>query len=56
MTLGDFLKRVDIERDKDKMLILSDHIGWINIDYISNDKDFIEIYPDTIGSLFSSDR
>ena len=32
MTLNDFLKRVDLEQDKDKMLIYRDGKGWTNIE------------------------
>lgn len=37
MTLNDFLKRVDIERDKDKMIIYKEGEGWTNIDLQVNE-------------------
>ena len=32
MTLGDFLKRVDVEKDKNKMILLDLGEGWSNED------------------------
>ena len=55
MTLNDFLKRVDIERDKDKMLLHSDGIGWSNVEIQINDCDII-ISPCKENSSFSSDK
>ena len=42
MTLKDFLKRVDIEKDGDKMILLDLGEGWSNIS-MSNNK-FEPIY------------
>lgn len=55
MTLKDFLKRVDINNDKDKMLIWSNGIGWSNLE-IEVDENVIRLLPDKSNSPFSSDR
>ena len=57
MTLNDFLKRIDIEKDKDKMLIHynADGIGWSNLE-IEVCENEIRLLSDKIGSPFSSDR
>lgn len=54
MTLKDFLRRVKLG-DLDKMLILSDGIGWSNVD-IEMDECTIKILPDKSNSPFSSDK
>ena len=46
MTLKDFLKRVDIERDGDKMILLDWGEGWSNIDMSNNEFEPIYIKPD----------
>lgn len=33
MTLKDLLKRIDIERDEDKMFIFREDIGWDNVNF-----------------------
>lgn len=57
MTLSDLLRRVDLTKDKDKMLIYKfpDDIGWDNVD-VKITNTTIEILPDKSGSPFSSDR
>lgn len=57
MTLSDLLRRVDLAKDKDKMLIYKfpDDIGWANVD-VKITNTTIEISPDKSGSPFSSDR
>lgn len=57
MTLSDLLRRVDLAKDKDKMLIYEfpDDIGWDNVD-VKITNTTIEILPDKSGSPFSSDR
>lgn len=55
MTLNDFLKRVDIEKCKDKILIWSDGIGWSNIEIEISEND-IKILPCKDNSPFSSDN
>ena len=62
MTLNDFLKRVDIEKDGDKMLLHCEYfwdngerkLGWDNVD-IEIVGDEIRVLPDG-GSPFSSDK
>lgn len=56
MTVNDFLKRIDIEKDKDKMIIISDGVGWTNLDHLSIKENSIELYPQTDNGPFSSDR
>ena len=53
MTVGDFLKRIDPEKDKDKMLILDDGEGWSNIE-ISKGESKIVIRADC-SSPFSDE-
>ncbi len=57
MTLNDFLKRIDREKDKDKMLIHynADGIGWSNLEIEICDNE-IKLLPDKNDSPFSSDR
>lgn len=57
MTLNDFLKRIDIEKDKDKMLIHynADGIGWSNLE-IKVCETEIKLLPDKCNSPFSSDK
>ena len=56
MTLGDLLKRVGSdEKSREKMLILTDGIGWCNIK-IEELNGIIYIMPDKINSPFSSDN
>ena len=42
VTLGDLLKRVDIEKDKDKMILLDCGDGWANLTMTNN--EFEPIY------------
>ena len=46
MTLGDFLKRVDIEKDKDKMICIDFGDGWSNCSVTNNENEPIYIIPD----------
>lgn len=46
MTLGDFLKRVDIEKDKDKMICIDFGDGWSNCSMTNNENEPIYIIPD----------
>lgn len=46
MTLGDFLKRVDIEKDKDKMILIDFGEGWSNISMSNNELEPIYIRAD----------
>ena len=55
MTLNDFMKRINLEKDKDKMMIFSDGKGWANINIEVNENNIV-ISPDKIDSPFSSDR
>lgn len=55
MTLNDFLKRLDIEKDGNKMLIHSDGIGWTNLEIKINEHD-ITLLPCRNNSPFSSDK
>ena len=63
MTLKDFLKRVDIEKDGDKMLLWCDYVntedgevvGWSNLEIEINDTD-IQLLPSKNNSPFSSDN
>ena len=55
MTLKDFLRRVDVNNDKDKMLIWSDGVRWSNLE-IEVDENVIRLLPDKSNSPFSSDR
>lgn len=56
MTLGDLLKRVGTdEKAREKMLILTDGIGWCNIK-IEECLGTIYIMPDKNNSPFSSDN
>lgn len=55
MTLNDLLKRVDIEKDRDKMFILRDkNGGWDNVNFAIQDNEII-ITPDCTRP-FSSDN
>lgn len=46
MTLGDLLKRVNLEKDKHKMLLLrEDNGGWANVNIKITDNE-ISIIPD----------
>lgn len=56
MTLGDLLKRVNLEEDKDKVILISDGLGWTNVDKVDVTPYSITIVADTLGSPFSSDR
>lgn len=51
MTLGDFLKRVDVEKDKDKMIILDLGEGWSNIDMTNKEYEPIYIRPNCKNSF-----
>lgn len=51
MTLNDFLKRIDIEKDKNKMLIHSDGIGWTNLEIEVNETE-IRLLPCKNNSPF----
>ena len=42
MTLGDLLKRVDIEKDRDKIILLDCGDGWANLTMTNN--EFEPIY------------
>ena len=53
MTLNDFLKRIDLE--KDKMLLWSDGIGWTNVE-IKKDDCCITLLPCKENSPFTSDK
>ena len=64
MTLKDFLKRVDIEKDGDKMMLWCEEIttesggtviGWSNLEIEINDTD-IQLLPSKNNSPFSSDN
>lgn len=63
MTLKDFLKQVDIEKDGDKMLLWCEHInckgeeiiGWSNVEVEVGDCD-IRLFPCKNNSPFSSDN
>ena len=63
MTLKDFLKRVDIEKDGDKMLLWCDYVnvedgevvGWSNLEIEINELD-IQLLPSKNNSPFSSDN
>ena len=63
MTLNDFLKRVDIEKDGDKMLLHCEvfvdegefKVGWTNLDIDIRENE-IRLLPDINNSPFSSDR
>lgn len=54
MTVGDFLKRIDPENDKDKMLILFDGEGWSNIMLYAESNSEIVIRADC-SSPFSDE-
>lgn len=56
MTLGDFLKRVDVVKDRDKMLIITDGIGWTNLEMVSIGENSIELLEQTDNGPFSSDK
>lgn len=63
MTLNDFLKRIDIEKDRDKMLLWCEYIntkdgeilGWSNLEIEKTDFD-IRLLPSKNNSPFSSDK
>ena len=54
MTLNDFLKRIDKERDKDKIILFREGKGWSNIDVEVKDSE-ISIFSST-NSPFKSDN
>lgn len=54
MTLNDFLKRVDVDKAKDKMIILTDEEGWSNAWFKETDT-CIEIFADH-SLIFSEDK
>ena len=41
MTVEDFLKRIDPEKDKDKMLIFDDGEGWSNINVSKGESQIV---------------
>lgn len=41
MTLNDLLKRIDIKRDKNKMFIFSDGVGWNNVNFEIKENEII---------------
>ena len=47
MTLNDFLKKVDIKKDKEKMIILDLGDGWSNISITNNEYEPIYIHVDS---------
>ena len=56
MTLNDFLKRFDLKKDKDKMLLHCDvNGGWANLD-IEVDQCVIRLLPSKHNSPFSDDN
>ena len=63
MTLKDFLERVDIEKDRDKMLLWCDYvntkdgevIGWSNLEIDIKECD-IMLLPSKNNSPFSSEN
>ncbi len=56
MTLGDFIKRVDLERDKDKIVLFRDELcGWCNTELEVSD-DYIVITMSNDNSPFSDDK
>ena len=63
MTLKDFLKRVDIEKDGDKMLLWCDYvntkdgevIGWSNLEIDIKERN-IRLLPSRKNSPFSSEN
>ena len=63
MTLKDFLERVDIEKDGDKMLLWCDYvntkdseiIGWSNLEIDIKECD-IRLLPSRKNSPFSSEN
>lgn len=63
MTLKDFLKRVDIEKDGDKMLLWCEvfvdygefKVGWSNLDIDIRENE-IRLLPVINNSPFSSDK
>lgn len=63
MTLNDFLKRVDIQKDGGKMLLWCEYIntkdgeilGWSNLEIEKTDFD-IRLLPSKNNSPFSSDK
>lgn len=55
MTLNDFLGTIDLEEDKDKMLIWSDGVGWSNLEIKIGEND-IKLLPCKNNSPFSSDN
>ena len=54
MTLNDFMKRIDLGKNKDKMLLWSDGIGWTNVE-IKKDNCCITL-PCKENSPFTSDK
>lgn len=54
MTLKDFLERIDIEKDGDKMLLFSDGRGWTNIWFENNESDITFVADKNL--IFSSDK
>lgn len=63
MTLNDFLSRVDIEKDGDKMLLWCEvfvddgefKVGWSNLDIDVRENE-IRLLPDINNSPFTSDN
>ena len=55
MTLGDFLKRVDIEKDKDKPILLDLGDGWANVTISNNELEPIYIREDKDTSPFTNE-
>lgn len=45
MTLGDFLKIVDVQKDKDKMIVIDYGEGWGNCYATNNEYEPIYIKP-----------
>nr|WP_312985411.1 hypothetical protein [Clostridioides sp.] len=54
MTLNDFLKRIDIDKAKDKMIIFTEGKGWSNVWFKETDT-CIEIFSDN-NLIFSEDK
>lgn len=46
---------MDLDKDKDKMLIWSDGIGWSNVE-VKKDDNTITLLPCKENSPFSSDK
>lgn len=54
MTLNDLLKRIDIEKDKDKMFVFREDIGWDNVKFEVKDSEITVILDK--NKPFSSDN